>query len=78
MVISQPVSQKRLTNIAIVKLKTHGFRFEIACYKNKVVNWREGLEKNVDEVCQLSSANDTTIFYAKKNDHLIVPTLSCE
>ena len=35
--------QKRLTNIAVVRYKKHGKRFEIACYKNKVVNWRNGV-----------------------------------
>lgn len=28
----------------IVKLQTHGFRFEIACYPSKVINFREGVE----------------------------------
>lgn len=36
----QPIGQKRLTNVAIVRLKKHGMRFEIACYKNKVLSWR--------------------------------------
>jgi hypothetical protein len=35
--------QKRLTNIAVVRYKSHGKRFEIACYKNKVLNWRNGM-----------------------------------
>ena len=35
--------QKRLTNVALVKYKKHGKRFEIACYRNKVVNWRNGV-----------------------------------
>ena len=35
--------QKRLTNIAVVRVKKHGKRFEIACYKNKVGNWRNGM-----------------------------------
>lgn len=35
--------QKRLTNIAVVRYKKKGKRFEIACYKNKVVNWRNGV-----------------------------------
>ena len=35
--------QKRLTNIAVVRVKKHGKRFEIACYKNKAVNWRNGV-----------------------------------
>jgi ribosome maturation protein SDO1 len=34
--LGQPIGQKRLTNVAVVKLKRHGLRFEIACYKNKV------------------------------------------
>ncbi|XP_056163571.1 uncharacterized protein LOC130136955 [Syzygium oleosum] len=48
----QPVGQKRLTNVAVVRLKKHGMRFEIACYKNKVLSWRSGVEKDVDEVLQ--------------------------
>lgn len=48
----QPVGQKRLTNVAIVRLKKHGTRFEIACYKNKVLSWRSGVEKDLDEVLQ--------------------------
>ena len=39
--VKQPVGQKRLTNIAVVRYKTHGTRFEIACYKNKVFDWRQ-------------------------------------
>lgn len=38
--------QKRLTNIAVVRYRKHGKRFEIACYKNKVVNWRNGVYVN--------------------------------
>ncbi|KAL1543745.1 ribosome maturation protein SBDS-like [Salvia divinorum] len=48
----QPVGQKRLTNIAVVRLKKHGNRFEIACYKNKVLSWRSRVEKDLDEVLQ--------------------------
>ncbi|XP_020588768.1 ribosome maturation protein SBDS-like [Phalaenopsis equestris] len=48
----QPVGQKRLTNVAIVRLKKHGMRFEIACYKNMVLSWRSGVEKDLDEVLQ--------------------------
>lgn len=32
-----------MTNVAIVRLKKKGIRFEVACYKNKVVNWRNGV-----------------------------------
>ncbi|KAF5725287.1 hypothetical protein HS088_TW23G00008 [Tripterygium wilfordii] len=50
--IVQPIGQKRLTNVAVVRLKKHGNRFEIACYKNKVLSWRSGVEKDLDEVLQ--------------------------
>ncbi|XP_050238750.1 uncharacterized protein LOC126688181 [Mercurialis annua] len=50
--IMQPIGQKRLTNVAVVRLKKHGVRFEIACYKNKVLSWRSGVEKDIDEVLQ--------------------------
>lgn len=35
--------QKRLTNIAVVRLRKNGKRFEIACYRNKVSDWRAGM-----------------------------------
>ncbi|KAF4392476.1 hypothetical protein CsatB_030441 [Cannabis sativa] len=51
-ILVQPVGQKRLTNVAVVRLKKHGNRFEVACYKNKVLSWRSGVEKDLDEVLQ--------------------------
>ncbi|KAJ2453769.1 hypothetical protein EV183_001966 [Coemansia sp. RSA 2336] len=30
-----------------------GKRFEVACYKNKVTEWRTGVEKDIDEVLQI-------------------------
>ncbi|KAF8411700.1 hypothetical protein HHK36_004258 [Tetracentron sinense] len=51
-ILVQPIGQKRLTNVAVVRLKKHGIRFEIACYKNKVLSWRSGVEKDLDEVLQ--------------------------
>ncbi|KAI5055657.1 hypothetical protein GOP47_0029178 [Adiantum capillus-veneris] len=48
----QPIGQKRLTNVAVVRLKSHGMRFEIACFKNKVLSWRSRVEKDIDEVLQ--------------------------
>uniref|UniRef100_A0A7E4USX8 Ribosome maturation protein SBDS n=1 Tax=Panagrellus redivivus TaxID=6233 RepID=A0A7E4USX8_PANRE len=50
--IKTPTNQKLLTNVAVVRMKKTGKRFEIACYKNKVVNWRNKTEKNIDEVLQ--------------------------
>jgi ribosome maturation protein SDO1 len=53
MAIKQAVGQVRLTNVAIVRLKRQGKRFEIACYKNKVMNWRNGVETDIDNVLQI-------------------------
>lgn len=55
MSLKQPVNQVRLTNVAVVRLKRKGKRFELACYKNKVLSWREGNEKDIDEVLQTDS-----------------------
>ena len=38
--------------MAVVRLKKAGKRFEVACYKNKVVNWRTGTESDLSEVLQ--------------------------
>lgn len=50
--IKTPTNQKLLTNVAVVRMKKCGKRFEIACYKNKVLNWRNKTEKDIDEVLQ--------------------------
>merc|ERR1711970_285681 len=47
-----PTNQKRHTNIAVVRLQSHGKRFEIACYPNKVISWRDGVERDLGEVLQ--------------------------
>lgn len=51
--IKQPGTQILLTNVAVVRLKRKGKRFELACYPNKVNAWREGLERDLSEVLQL-------------------------
>ncbi|EME27179.1 transcription factor isoform 2 [Galdieria sulphuraria] len=53
--LKQPVTQVRLTNVVVVRLKKHGKRFEIACYRNKVLSWRNGTEKDLDEVLQVEN-----------------------
>jgi len=50
--IFTPTNQMRLTNVAVVRMKKNGKRFEIACYKNKVVSWRNKTEKDIEEVLQ--------------------------
>ncbi|KAJ3079334.1 hypothetical protein HK100_010445, partial [Physocladia obscura] len=47
-----PSNQQRLTNVSVVRLKKGGLRFELACYKNKVVEWRQQIETDIDEVLQ--------------------------
>jgi len=50
--IQTPVNQVRLTNVAVVRITRHGKRFEVACYRNKVVNYRQGIETDLSEVLQ--------------------------
>ena len=50
--INQPVGQIKLTNVAVVRCNKAGKRFEIACYRNKVMDYRSGLEKDLSEVLQ--------------------------
>ncbi|KAI0128454.1 UPF0023 family protein [Xylariales sp. AK1849] len=51
--INQPSNQIKLTNVSLVRLKKGKKRFEIACYKNKVLEWRSGIETDLDEVLQI-------------------------
>ena len=48
----QPIGQKKLTNICVVRYKRCGKRFEVAAYRNTVLAWRNGSEKDIDEVLQ--------------------------
>lgn len=50
--IQQPVASVKLTNVATVRLTINGQRFEIACYKNKILDYRAGLETDLSEVLQ--------------------------
>lgn len=52
-VINQPNSQIKLTNVSLVRMKKGKKRFEIACYQNKVQDWRLKVEKDLDEVLQI-------------------------
>ncbi|KAJ1975253.1 hypothetical protein H4R34_004406 [Dimargaris verticillata] len=55
MALFQPGSQIKLTNVSIVRLRKGGKRFEVACYKNKVMEWRNNVETDIDEVLQIHS-----------------------
>jgi len=65
-----PVNQVRITNVAIVRHSQGGKKFEIACYKNKVLNYRSGVEIDMDEVLQIDNVfeNVSKGTLAKKND----------
>lgn len=52
-VINQPSGQIKLTNVSLVRIKKGKKRFEIACYQNKVQDWRLKVEKDLDEVLQI-------------------------
>lgn len=52
-VINQPSNQIKLTNVSLVRMKKGKKRFEIACYQNKVQDWRLRVEKDLDEVLQI-------------------------
>lgn len=70
MSIFTPTNQIRLTNVAVVRARRAGKRFEIACYKNKVMSWRAGAEKDLDEVLQTHTVfmNVSKGQVAKKED----------
>ncbi|EPZ34939.1 Ribosome maturation protein SBDS domain-containing protein [Rozella allomycis CSF55] len=51
--IFTPLNQVKLTNVSVVRLKKGGKRFEVACYKNKVMDWRRGLISDLSEVIQI-------------------------
>jgi ribosome maturation protein SDO1 len=68
--IKTPVNQKVLTNVAIVRLKKGGKKFELACYKNKVQDFRNKQETDINEVLQINKIFSNVISgdEAKKND----------
>ena len=70
MALFQPIGQKLLTNVAVVRLKRGGKRFEVACYKNKVLAWRSGAEADLGEVLQADDvfANVVKGQFAKAGD----------
>lgn len=50
--IFTPINQVKLTNVSVVRLKKAGRRFELACYKNKLMDYRSGMTTNLDDVLQ--------------------------
>ncbi|RMZ75452.1 hypothetical protein DV738_g5474, partial [Chaetothyriales sp. CBS 135597] len=46
--IQQPANQIKLTNVSLVRFKKGKKRFELACYKNKLLEYRSGTETDLD------------------------------
>lgn len=70
MKVGTPVNQVRHTNVAIVRLSKKGKKFEIACYPNKVLSWRNKSESDINEVLQIDTVfvNVTQGMLANKKD----------
>lgn len=51
--IQTPKNFKVLTDVAVIKLKKGGKQFEIACYRNKIANYRANQETDLSEVIQI-------------------------
>jgi len=51
--INQPSNQIKFTNVSLVRLKKGKKRFELACYKNKLLEYRSGAETDLDNVLQV-------------------------
>jgi ribosome maturation protein SDO1 len=51
--INQPANQIKLTNVSLVRYKKGKKRFELACYKNKLLEYRSGTETDLDNVLQV-------------------------
>jgi ribosome maturation protein SDO1 len=51
--IIQPSNRINLTNVSLVRYKKGKKRFELACYKNKLLEYRSGIETNLDDVLQV-------------------------
>ncbi|WVQ80251.1 SBDS family rRNA metabolism protein [Cryptococcus sp. DSM 104549] len=66
----QPGTQIKLTNVSIVRMKKGGKRFEIACYQNKVSEFRSGVETDLSEILQIEQVftNVPKGLVAKKED----------
>lgn len=68
--LKQAVNQVKLTNVAIIRLKKGGKKFELACYRNKALNWRSKTETDINEVLQIDKifTNVSKGEVAKKSD----------
>ncbi|RPB22531.1 Shwachman-Bodian-diamond syndrome protein [Terfezia boudieri ATCC MYA-4762] len=73
--IIEPSNQIKLTNVSIVRIKRQKKRFELACYKNKVFEYRSGTEKDLDEGAVAPTAGLQKAFPGKTNNEIILEIL---
>ncbi|KAK2954188.1 putative Ribosome maturation protein SBDS [Blattamonas nauphoetae] len=57
--VKTPLNRKVHTNTSVVRLRRKGKTFEIDCYKNKVQNWRDKTETDLDEVLQITKVYES-------------------
>jgi len=51
--VGTPINQVKLSNVAVVKYQKDKKTFEVAAYPSKVVDFRNGIEVELDEVLQV-------------------------
>jgi ribosome maturation protein SDO1 len=68
--LKQPITQVKFTNVAFVRLQIKGIKLELACYKNKLVDYRKGVESNLSDVLQVEQifSNASKGKVARKED----------
>ena len=68
--LKQPSTNVKQTNVAYIRYRINNKMFEIVCYRNKAVNWRNGVEQDLSQVLQIEqvyeNASHGTV--AKKSD----------
>lgn len=69
--LKQPVTVVNYTNVAIVRLKVNKEKFELACYKNKIKQYREKIESDINEVLQISEIFTNAVKGDKANKKLL-------
>ncbi|KAF8417128.1 hypothetical protein EV426DRAFT_634844 [Tirmania nivea] len=72
--INQPSNQIKLTNVSIVRVKRQKKRFELACYKNKVLQIPQ-IFLNVSKGAVAPIADLQKAFPGKTNDEIILEIL---
>lgn len=51
--INQPSNQIKLTNLALVRMKKGKKKFEVPCYKNKILDFRNKIDTELDNILQI-------------------------